>query len=244
MVNCKFKAMTPKWGNAAIDAGCSTDCVIDYNFYAAGNVTSNLPQDVEEGTTNPYLSLTQKNKNVFTDIIDLHSPISAQAGDAATNPLFVNYDINAVSLTTIAYNEAWNFHVAANSPVLQGAYAGSQLNMLPFFSGNGLTVANATYRTDVLHSLISVHSQNNHLARRGRMEHLVASLSVFLCVHQKIRPHFFFTFKNRNNNAKTNHTHFIPFCPGGTSPNSRRLEKVNRYTQFLHVQRHGAQWLL
>lgn len=148
MVNCKFKAMTPKWGNAAIDAGCSTDCVIDYNFYAAGNVTSNLPQDVEEGTTNPYLSLTQKNKNVFTDIIDLHSPISAQAGDAATNPLFVNYDINAVSLTTIAYNEAWNFRVAANSPVLQGAYAGSQLNMLPFFSGNGLTVANATYRTD------------------------------------------------------------------------------------------------
>ena len=75
------------------------------------------------------------------------------------------------------------------------------------------------------------------------MEHLVASLSVFfVCIRKS--AHIFFTFKNRNNKAKTNHTHFIPFSPGGTSPNSRRLEKVNRYTQFLHVQRHGAQWLL
>lgn len=148
MVNCKFKAMTPKWGNAAIDAGCSTDCIIDYNFYAAGNVSSTLPQDVEEGTTNPFLSLTQKNKNIFTDVTDLHSPLSSKAGDEDTNPLFVNYDHNAVSLTTVSYNEAWDFHVSPNSPVLQGAYSGNEAKMQPFFGTNGLTVGNVTYSTD------------------------------------------------------------------------------------------------
>lgn len=149
MVNCKFKAMTPKWGNAAIDAGCSTDCVVDYNFYTAGNVTSNLPQDVEEGTTNPFLSLTQKNKNIFAEFVDVHSTVAAKAGDEATNPLFVNYDINAISLTSFSINPAWDFHVAANSPVLSGAYTGTDARMQPFFGTTGITVNGQAYRTDL-----------------------------------------------------------------------------------------------
>lgn len=148
MVNCKFKAMTPKWGNAAIDAGCSTDCIVDYNFYAAGKVTSSLPQDVEDGTTDPFLSLTKKNKNIFAEFVDVHSIVSAKAGDEATDPLFVNYDLNATSLTAFTIHPAWDFHVATTSPVFQGAYSGTDAKMQPYFGTNGITVNGQTYKTD------------------------------------------------------------------------------------------------
>ena len=148
MVNCKYKAQTPKWGNPAIDAGCATESVIDYNFYAAGTVSSDLPQDVEEGTLNSFLGYTLPNKNVFTDYIDLHSPVAASAGDEATNPLFANFDMNAVALTDFVLNPAWDFHVAANSPVLKGAYSGNESRMQPYFGQTGLTVGGVAYTTD------------------------------------------------------------------------------------------------
>lgn len=148
MVNCKFKVMTPKWGNPAVDAGCATETVADYNYYAAGSVTSDLPQDVEEGTTNAYLGYTLPNKSIFTDVTDLHSPVSAAAGDEAANPLFVNYDINAVALTAFVYNEAWDFHVASGSPVLRGAYSGSDAKMQPYYVSAGLSVNGQTYSSD------------------------------------------------------------------------------------------------
>lgn len=148
MVNCKFKAMTPKWGSPAIDAGAASESVIDYNFYAAGTVESTLAQDVENGTTNSYLGYTLKNKNVFTDYIDLHSTVAASAGDAATNPLFVNYDINSVALTEYVWNDAWDFHVSASSPVLTGAFSGSDASMTPYFATTGLSVAGTTYTSE------------------------------------------------------------------------------------------------
>lgn len=145
MVNCKFKAMTPKWGKPAVDAGAASESVIDYNYYAAGSVSSNLPQDVEDQTTNSFLGYTTANKNVFTDYIDLHSPVSASAGDAKTNPSFVNYDINAVGLLEYRYNDAWDFHVNASSPVLKGAYSGTDTKMQPYFAANALSVGGQSY---------------------------------------------------------------------------------------------------
>lgn len=145
MVNCKFKAMTPKWGQPAVDAGAASESVIDYNYYAAGSVTSDLAQDVEEQTTNSFLGYTTKNKNVFTDYIDLHSPVAASAGDAKTNPDFVNYDINAVGLSVYRYDDAWDFHVSATSPVLKGAYTGTDAKMQPYYATSGLTVGGQAY---------------------------------------------------------------------------------------------------
>lgn len=148
MVNCKFKAMTPKWGQPAVDAGAATESVIDYNFYAAGTATSSLPQDVEEGTTNAYLSLTSPNKNIFTDAIDLHSPVSASAGDAATDPQFVNFVTATNSLLAFNLANGADFHVSATSPVLSGAYAGNDSGMNGYYVSEGLTVAGETYTTD------------------------------------------------------------------------------------------------
>lgn len=148
IVNCKFKAMTPNWGTPSVEDGADLNSVIDYNFYAAGTVESTLTQDVEEGTTNSYLGYTLANKRVFPEAIDLHSIVAASAGDAATNPNFVNFDINSVALTEYAYNDNWDFHVAASSPVLTGAYSGLDTNMQPYFITSGLTLNGTSYTSE------------------------------------------------------------------------------------------------
>lgn len=149
MVNCKFKAMTPKWGQPAVDAGPAVESVIDYNFYAAGTAISSLPQDVEEGTTNAFLSLTQDNKNIFPDAVDLHSPVSASAGDAVTDPQFVGFTTATHPLADFSLKSDADFHVLATSPVLRGAYAGNEADMNGYFTNEGLSVAGRTYTTDV-----------------------------------------------------------------------------------------------
>lgn len=150
LVNCKFKAMTPDWGNPGLDdgaEGAALASVIDYNFYTAGTAESTLPQDVADGTTNAYLSLVAPNDDVYPEAIDVHSIFSTSAGDAATDPQFVNFPYLTNPLTDYVLDTDWDFHVAPTSPVLQGAYNGNDADMQPFFSTTGLSVNGTTYRT-------------------------------------------------------------------------------------------------
>lgn len=148
MVNCKFKAQTPKWGTPSITDGCATESVIDYNFYASGSQQSTLTQDITNGTTTSYLGYTLKNKNVYTAYVDIHSIVSASAGDEATNPDFVNFPYDTNPLTSYTYDDTWDFHVNSGSPILTGAYDGSDSNMQPLYATTGLTVDGTTYKSD------------------------------------------------------------------------------------------------
>lgn len=144
LVNCKFKAMTPSWeipNNP--EEGYADASVIDYNFYVAGSPESTLDQDVADGTTNSYFGYTLENEK-YSPNVDLHSLVSASAGDTNTDPKFVNFPYNTNELTGYIYDENWDFHVAADSPVLQGAYSGNDEKMQPYFGG-GLTVNGKTY---------------------------------------------------------------------------------------------------
>lgn len=144
LVNCKFKAMTPSWeipNNP--EEGYADASVIDYNFYVAGSPESTLDQDVADGTTNSYFGYTLENEK-YSPNVDLHSLVSASAGDTNTDPKFVNFPYNTNELTGYIYDENWDFHVAADSPALQGAYSGNDEKMLPYFGG-GLTVNGKTY---------------------------------------------------------------------------------------------------
>lgn len=144
LVNCKFKAMTPSWeipNNP--EEGYADASVIDYNFYVAGSPESTLDQDVADGTTNSYLGYTLENEK-YSPNVDLHSLVSASAGDPNTDPKFVNFPYNTNELTGYIYDENWDFHVAADSPALQGAYSGNDEKMQPYFGG-GLTVNGKTY---------------------------------------------------------------------------------------------------
>lgn len=144
LVNCKFKAMTPSWeipNNP--EEGYADASVIDYNFYVAGSPESTLDQDVADGTTNSYFGYTLENEK-YSPNVDLHSLVSASADDTNTDPKFVNFPYNTNELTGYIYDENWDFHVAADSPALQGAYSGNDEKMQPYFGG-GLTVNGKTY---------------------------------------------------------------------------------------------------
>lgn len=147
IVNCKFKAMTPSWGTVSVTAGCDTRSIIDYNFYASGSQQSTLPQDVSAGTTTSFLGYTLTNKNIYPQSVDVHSLVSASAGDTSRDPKFVNYSFNTDPLTNYTYNTSWNFHVQAGSPVLTGAYSGTDSMATPLFSSTGITVNGVTYKS-------------------------------------------------------------------------------------------------
>lgn len=85
-------------------------------------------------------------QNYYEGVVDANSIITKTASDCAANdPKFVNFPINDVALTDYIYQDAWDFHVQAGSPVLAGAYDGTDTKMAPYFDTEGLQVNGQTY---------------------------------------------------------------------------------------------------
>jgi hypothetical protein len=153
LVNCKFMAMTPKWDTPSPSNGADQASKIDYNFYASGSQQSSLTQDVSGNTQTAYAGYTSPNSNYWHDgrnstpVVDAHSIVSASAGDAATDPKFINYGFNAVPLNSYTFDSSWNFHVQSGSPVLNGAYGNFTGDFAPYFGTAGLTVNGTAYTT-------------------------------------------------------------------------------------------------
>ena len=61
--------------------------------------------------------------------------------------LFENFAVNEVALTEYVYDEGWDFHVKSGSPVLAGANSGTDANLVPYFSTNGLSVNGVIYHS-------------------------------------------------------------------------------------------------
>ena len=73
----------------------------------------------------------------------MHSVIATQAD--GKDPLFVNFALNSVPLTSYTYNQQWDLHLSAGSPALQGAYTGTDLD--GHFCTTGLSVGGNNYKT-------------------------------------------------------------------------------------------------
>ena len=144
MVNCKFRAKTPSYtipNNP--EEGYDTNSVIDYNFYASGTQESEIVWEEESGVKYSWEGYNFDDEDYYQGVVDVHSPIATE--NDLKDPMFVNYDVNGVSLTNYIYDDAWDFHVQAGSPVLTDAYDGNDSAMAPHFSTNGLTVNGQTY---------------------------------------------------------------------------------------------------
>ena len=156
LVNCKFRAITPAYSTPTEE-----DCydrehsMIDYNFYASGTVQSHLffegsyEDDGEtlyySGVKFPYQGYALDHAEYDNEKADVHSVIARDAKDAeATDPDFVNYDINS-DPALYQWNDSWDFHVQAGSPVLEGAYAPNDDARKPFYAETGLAVNGKTY---------------------------------------------------------------------------------------------------
>lgn len=144
MVNCKFRAMTPSFSIPDNpEEGYDDSSVIDYNFYASGSQKSEITFPDESGVAYAWEGYNYEHEDYNTGVVDLNSVIATK--DDLKDPMFVNYDVNGVSLTNYIYDENWDFSVRAGSPVLSGAYSGSDANMQPYFGTNGLTLNGETY---------------------------------------------------------------------------------------------------
>jgi hypothetical protein len=154
MVNCKFMAMTPKFDQPSPTAGADNNSVIDYNFYASGSQLSTLAQD-NPGTLTSYMGYVSTQAAYWHDgrnatpKVDFHSIVSASAGESAKDPKFVNYGFSTVDLSSYTYDNTWNFHVQAASPVLTGAYTSFMGAYAPYYGTTGLTVNGVEYKTPV-----------------------------------------------------------------------------------------------
>ncbi|MEI6137827.1 MAG: Ig-like domain-containing protein [Mariniphaga sp.] len=154
MVNCKFMAMTPSFDKPSPTGGADNNSVIDYNFYASGSQLSTLAQD-NPLTLTSYMGYVSTQSaywhdgRLSTPKVDFHSLVSASAGDVAKDPKFVNYGFISVDLSSFTYDNTWNFHVQASSPVLTGAYTGFTGAYAPYYGTTGLTVNGAEYKTPV-----------------------------------------------------------------------------------------------
>ncbi|WP_165154287.1 hypothetical protein [Parabacteroides sp. ZJ-118] len=146
IVNCKFRAMTPKYKTPNNpEEGYCDQSVIDYNLYASGSQKSDIVYEEESGVAYAWAGYNYEHKNYNTAAVDVHSLIATEKD--LKDPLFVNFPVNEVGLTEYAYDEGWDFHVKSGSPALTGANSGTEANLAPFFSTGGLSVNGATYRS-------------------------------------------------------------------------------------------------
>ena len=156
LVNCKFRAITPAWSTPTEeDCYDRENSMVDYNYYASGNVKSSLVFSGEyeddgeilhySGAEYPYQGYAYDHEEYDNEKVDVNSKIAENAEDAtAMDPDFVNYDINA-DPALYEWNDSWDFHVNAGSPVLEGAYVPADAARKPFYSETGLTVNGKTY---------------------------------------------------------------------------------------------------
>lgn len=144
IVNCKFRAMTPNFNIPNNpEEGYNNASVIDYNYYASGSQKSDIVFDKESGVAFAWAGYNFKHEDYNTGVVDAHSVIATE--NNGKDPLFVNFPINDVALTSYLYDAAWNFHLQENSPALTGAYSGSEAFAVPFFSSNGLVLNGREY---------------------------------------------------------------------------------------------------
>lgn len=146
MVNCKFLAQTPKYSDPDNPtAGYASASVINYNYYASGSQKSDIVFPDESNVAYAWEGYNYNNKNYNKTVVDVNSVIATQAD--GKDPLFVNFPINNVPLTSYTYNDAWDFHLTASSPALNGAYTGTDMEGL--FCTTGLTVGGNQYKTSL-----------------------------------------------------------------------------------------------
>lgn len=145
MVNCKFRAMTPSYGNPnSPDGGFDDKSVIDYNFYASGSRRSPVVFPDESNVAYSWEGYNYNHKS-YNPATDIHSKIASEGN--LLDPMFVDFDINGVALTDYVMPAAYDFHLKPSSPALSGAMAAGSIR--PTFAA-GLVINGVTYSSPAL----------------------------------------------------------------------------------------------
>lgn len=158
IVNCKFRAMTPSFTIPNDpEEGYDDSSVIDYNYYASGSQQSDIIFEEESGVAYAWQGYNFEHEDYNTGVVDANSVIATE--ENSQDPQFVNFDIHAVPLTQYTYDEAWDFHLNAGSPALNG-YQGSDSWSAPYFSTTGLTVNGEMYTSPAVQAHYGAYGIN------------------------------------------------------------------------------------
>ncbi|WP_251968522.1 hypothetical protein NEE14_004255 [Parabacteroides sp. AD58] len=159
IVNCKFRAMTPSFDIPNDpEEGYADASVIDYNYYASGSQKSDITFEEESGVAYAWAGYNYEHENYNQGVVDANSVIATETD--SKDPQFVNFDINEVALTSYTYDSAWDFHVNAGSPVLTGAYSGSDAFATPLFGTSGLNVNGKNYTSPAVQAQFGAFGAN------------------------------------------------------------------------------------
>ena len=155
LVNCKFRAITPAYDEpGSEDCYDSENSMIDYNFYASGTVESSKIFEGEyedDGEILHYSGVKYAYEGYalahdeYDPLVDVNSKMAKSEEDAVElDPMFVNYEIDSDPMN-YTWDDSWDFHVEAGSPVLEGAYSPADDARRPFYATTGLTVNGKIY---------------------------------------------------------------------------------------------------
>lgn len=155
MVNCKFRAMTPSYDIPDNpEEGYDDDSFIDYNMYVSGSQKSDIVFDDESGVAYSWEGYNYEHED-YSPSVDVHSIIATE--DDHKDPMFVNFDIDAVSLTDYIYDDSWNFSLKSGSPALSGSCPEPAA---PFFQTSGLTVNGTKYTSPAVQNWFGALGNN------------------------------------------------------------------------------------
>ena len=170
LVNCKFRATTPEYG-----AEGSEDCydrehsMIDYNYYASGTVKSSIVFSGEyeddgetllySGVEYPYQGYAYDHEWYDTEKVDLHSIIAKTEEEAMElDPMFVNFSLD-MDPADYTFNDAWDFHLTAGSPALDGTKTYTAGDRQPYFATSGLEVNGQTYTSPAISAWFGAYGE-------------------------------------------------------------------------------------
>ena len=139
------------------EEGYDDNSVIDYNYYASGSQQSEIIFEEESGVAYAWQGYNFEHEDYNVGVVDANSVIATE--EDGKDPQFVNFDINAVPLIQYTYDEAWDFHLNAGSPALNG-YSGADSWSAPYFSTTGLTVNGETYTSPAVQAHYGAYGVN------------------------------------------------------------------------------------
>ncbi|GAA4307272.1 Ig-like domain-containing protein [Compostibacter hankyongensis] len=150
VINAMFRAKAPKWQQNATD-GPDLNSKIDYNYYAAGPQTSNIPQHIANGTASGYDGFKPGVKDAVYGAHDISG-----TGPGDKDPMFVSFPFVTNGLLDFTFDTAWDFHLKAGSPALTGA----KTDITPYFSSTGVTVNGTTYKSPAASAFFGAFGAN------------------------------------------------------------------------------------
>ena len=111
------------------------------------------------GVEYPYQGYAYDHEWYDTEKVDLHSIIAKTEEEAMElDPMFVNFSLD-MDPADYTFNDAWDFHLTAGSPALDGTKTYTAGDRQPYFATSGLEVNGQTYTSPAISAWFGAYGE-------------------------------------------------------------------------------------